>query len=82
MICPNCESNLSQADLRHRHLKAISLNLMHENLSITDGIYAILSDADVRARIDALGQGKNLNGNDLAAALRTPVDQLEQSNGG
>jgi hypothetical protein len=29
-------------------LKAVSQNLMHENLTITDGIYGILSKTDVR----------------------------------
>ena len=37
-------------------LKAISQNLMHSNLSITDGVYGILSDMDVQAQIKALGK--------------------------
>jgi site-specific recombinase XerC len=37
-------------------LKAISQNLMHSNLSITDGVYGILSDNDVRENIAALDQ--------------------------
>jgi hypothetical protein len=39
-------------------LKAISQNLMHSNLSITDGIYGILSDMDVKAQIQGLGKSK------------------------
>jgi len=35
--------------------KAISQNLMHSNLSITDGIYGGLSNEDVQHRIDNLG---------------------------
>lgn len=35
-------------------LKAISQNLMHSNLSITDGVYGILSADDTRERIDRL----------------------------
>jgi site-specific recombinase XerD len=29
-------------------LKAVSQNLMHENLSITDGIYGIMAETDVK----------------------------------
>lgn len=35
-------------------LKAVSQNLMHSNLSITDGVYGILSDTDVRKQIAGL----------------------------
>ncbi|MGD8455833.1 MAG: tyrosine-type recombinase/integrase [Anaerolineales bacterium] len=38
-------------------LKAISLNLMHSDLKITDGIYAILSDIDVKEKIKSIGCG-------------------------
>jgi integrase len=36
-------------------LKAVSLNLMHSNLSVTDGVYGILSTQDVRNQIASLG---------------------------
>lgn len=39
-------------------LKAVSQNLMHSNLSITDGVYGILSDLDVKAQIHGLGKSK------------------------
>jgi hypothetical protein len=42
-------------------LKAISQNLMHLNLSITDGIYAILSDLDVKNQIQLLGKNQDEN---------------------
>jgi hypothetical protein len=35
-------------------LKAISQNLMHQNLSVTDGVYGILSENDVRKQIVGL----------------------------
>ncbi len=54
---------------RHRHavyamkhakdvpaLKAVSPNLMHKNLSVTDGVYGVLSDLDAREQIAALGK--------------------------
>jgi hypothetical protein len=37
-------------------LKAVSQNLMHSNLSITDGVYGILSQTDLREQIALLGQ--------------------------
>ena len=36
-------------------LKAVSQNLMHQNLTITDGVYGILSETDVRVQIARLG---------------------------
>lgn len=39
--------------------KAVSQNLMHESLSITDRVYGILSKNDVRGRIAALGKRKS-----------------------
>lgn len=41
-------------------LKAVSQNLMHANLSVTDGVYGILSDKDVRGERDCAWQ-KNSN---------------------
>ncbi len=37
-------------------LKAVSMNLMHGSIGITDSIYAVLSDKDVQERIARLGQ--------------------------
>jgi hypothetical protein len=36
-------------------LKAVCQNLMHSNLSITDRVYGILSDKDIREQISLLG---------------------------
>ncbi len=36
--------------------KAVSMNLMHADLSVTDGIYAVLNQEDVRERIARLTQ--------------------------
>jgi integrase len=36
-------------------LKAVSQNLMHSSLKVTDGIYGILDDMDVQAEISSLG---------------------------
>jgi site-specific recombinase XerC len=38
--------------------KAVSLNLMHSTIGITDGIYAVLSDENIQAQIAGLGKGK------------------------
>lgn len=44
-------------------LKAISQNLMHANISITDGIYGILSDSDVKTKITNLN--KNISNQEI-----------------
>ena len=36
-------------------LKAVSQNLMHSNISITDGVYGVLFSSDVGQRIAGLG---------------------------
>ena len=55
-------------------LKAVSQNLMHENLTITDGVYGILSENDVRKQIGALGN--NIKNNDEVQELRLLVTRL------
>ena len=39
-------------------IKALSQNLGHSNLSITDGVYGVLSNNDVKTRIESLGELK------------------------
>ena len=62
-------------------LKAISQNLMHANLSVTDGVYGILSETDVRKQIKLLGTGSLSDVQDskekLADLLRNILNQLE-----
>jgi integrase len=41
-------------------LKAVYQNLMHANLSVTDGVYGILSDNDVRGQISSIGNKINI----------------------
>lgn len=55
-------------------LKAVSQNLMHKNLSITDGMYGVLSEIDVRQQIASLGKGV-ANSEDLQE-LRSLVSRL------
>jgi integrase len=45
-------------------LKAVSQNLMHSNISITDGVYGILSDNDIKGQIALLG--KKINPSDMS----------------
>ena len=60
-------------------LKAASQNLVHENLSITDGLYGILSDLDIREQITMLG--KNVAGSrnkkDLVVILEQLLEELD-----
>jgi integrase len=51
-------------------LKAVSQNLMHSNLSITDGVYGILSDLDVKAQIQSLGKVSPTAEDDLLKQIR------------
>lgn len=57
-------------------LKAVSMNLMHSNISITDSIYAVLSDQDVQNRIARLGQGSDVRQDDLESLLRAVLERL------
>jgi integrase len=52
-------------------LKAISQNLMHANIGITDGIYAILSTDDMQERIASLGKN---GGASVAPGASAPID--------
>ena len=56
-------------------LKAISQNLMHANISITDGIYGMLSDIDVKNRITGLNENK---GNDVVNTYKKLEEFIEQ----
>lgn len=55
-------------------LKAISQNLMHANISTTEGVYAIISNRDLRDRIAKLG--KHQQGVDIATADVADLIQL------
>ncbi len=60
-------------------LKAVSQNLMHGNVGVTDGIYAILSDQDRRERIRGLGseQGKGSELGDVIGQLEMLLARLK-----
>jgi hypothetical protein len=57
------------------------MNLMHSNLSITDGVYGVLSTADVGQRIAGLGRQLEIgqaSQEDLADQLIKLAMQLKQ----
>ncbi|MBN1122330.1 MAG: site-specific integrase [Anaerolineae bacterium] len=60
-------------------LKAISLNMMHSSIVVTDSIYAVLSEQDIQARINALREGRAAidENQDILATLKALIDQLE-----
>jgi len=58
-------------------LKAVSQNLMHENLSTTDGVYGILSEMDVKEQISELGRKIAQGSNQELSALILIVKRLE-----
>ena len=67
-------------------LKAVSQNLMHENLAVTDGVYGVLSDTDVKRQISELGKGPSYSGNrgvqELVSLTRELLQRLESDTRG
>ncbi len=57
-------------------LKAVSQNLMHSNLSVTDGVYGILSMTDVKGEIAALGEKIAAKANENTADLIPILEQI------
>ena len=58
-------------------MKAISQNLMHSNISITDGIYGGLSDSDIKNQItNLLNQTTISNDNTLIELFQKTKDLL------
>ncbi len=64
-------------------LKAVSQNLMHENLAVTDGVYGVLSGTDVKRQIMQLGGGDPASHEggkrELIAKLEGLLSELKQS---
>ena len=56
--------------------KAVSQNLMHSNLSITDGVYGILSSQDVGEAIKNLGEKASKGGLSNAETIEKIEDLL------
>ena len=52
--------------------KAVSMNLLHFNIGINDGIYAVLSGEDIKETIGRLGQHVSDAGN----VSHDAIDQL------
>jgi len=60
-------------------LKAISQNVMHSNLATTDGIYGVLQDGDVAARIARMGGAGAETGNaEVIAQLEKLLAELKR----
>jgi len=60
-------------------LKAISQNLMHENISVTDGIYGGLSDEDIKAQISSLTKENLIDDNkSVKELLRLTLERIEE----
>jgi hypothetical protein len=57
---------------------------MHSNISITDGVYGILSDNDIRGQIEKLSEkplsSGTLENKQLILLLRSALNQLEKDN--
>ena len=57
-------------------LKAVSQNLMHSSIAVTDGVYGVLTDSDLQARIADLTKEKSAGVDD--PALGTLVDLVAE----
>jgi len=66
-------------------LKAVSQNLMHQDLSVTDGVYGILSEQDTRKQISALvinePDQEAASSAELSVLLRQVLERLEKAHG-
>jgi site-specific recombinase XerC len=58
-------------------LKAISQNLMHSSLTITDGVYGVLSGLDVANTIAGLGKSETSQA-DVVRQLEALIAQLKK----
>jgi len=47
--------------------KAVSMNVMHSSMKITDEFYSNLNDGEVQNRISSLGKDKQTNSEDQTA---------------
>ena len=64
-------------------LKAISQNLMHSSISITDGIYGILSENDLETKISSLIlKESSLNSNSVEELVMITKKLLEKIEAG
>jgi len=63
-------------------LKAISQNLMHANLSVTNGVYGVLSKMNVLEQIRRLGNKYSIDheydDKNLIQILKQAINQLEE----
>lgn len=59
-------------------LKAVSQNLMHSNLGVTDGVYGVLSNDDVGTQIASLGKGKPTPEPSELEKIAARLEALEQ----
>ncbi len=64
-------------------LKAVSQNLMHSNLSVTDAVYGILEANDVKSQIAALGRsisiGETSETNNTLPLLEVLISNLKNN---
>ena len=63
-------------------LKAVSHNLMHSNISITDGVYGILSNTDVSGQIRKLIEEphyETIKDEQLVLLVRSFLNRLEKN---
>lgn len=60
-------------------LKAISMNLMHSNLQITDGVYGVFSNRDLKTRISQLADPEKATNQEIALLLESALRKLSET---
>ena len=59
--------------------KAISQNMMHANLSVTEGVYGVFSEKGIRDQILALGQEISSNDTGSNEKILAKLEEIAQS---
>lgn len=57
--------------------KAVSLNVMHASIKITDQVYSRLSDDEIRTRVEKLSDNRNVEDEDLEADFKLFQEFME-----
>jgi len=73
VYCINHANNYSQ-------LKAISQNLMHSSIAITDGIYGAISYDDMKRQLDSLTNDGDIGDKNLELLLSKALEMLKSRN--
>ena len=59
--------------------KAVSLNVLHSSMKITDEFYSIFNDSDLQNRINSLSKTSNINNNiEMVSLLENFIEMIKR----